>query len=47
MYFIHLFLGEDGESKEKNNIALEKEEVKDEIDPLDAYMQEVQQASVL
>lgn len=34
--------GEDAEGKEKNNIG-EKKEEEDEIDPLDAYMQEVQQ----
>lgn len=37
-----LIVGEDGEAKEKANAEAKKEE-EDEIDPLDAYMQEVQQ----
>lgn len=40
-----MFIGEDGEGKEKQSIE-EKIEEEDEIDPLDAYMQEVQQVSV-
>lgn len=35
--------GEDGESKEKHPVEQEKKVEEDEIDPLDAYMQEVQQ----
>lgn len=35
-------LGEEGESKEKQPVE-EKKVEEDEIDPLDAYMQEVQQ----
>lgn len=42
--FIQILPGEEGESKEKATVEEKKEE--DEIDPLDAYMQEVQQVRI-
>lgn len=44
--FVPQYSGEDGEAKEKA-VVEEKIDEEDEIDPLDAYMQEVQQVHII